>query len=338
MKVSGTGEFGLIGLLAEMVESARDGTAPAWRELIVGIGDDAAAWRADGLVQLATVDSMVEGVHFAPGLTPLHELGWKALAVNLSDIAAMGGSPRYALIALSLPGDTDIEEVRGFYRGMLEAAREYRVALAGGNISRSPIISVSITVLGAAESPERLLRRSAAQPGDAIAVTGYLGTAAAGLDMLKSGIRLDIEVAAYLRKAFLHPCPRTAEGELAARAGIRTAIDISDGLLADLGHVCEASRVGARLFAASIPIDPIVRAKFGARVLELALSGGEDYELLFTGSLEAIEKVAGAASCPVTVIGEVVPAPETGERITLLDRHGAPVRAGNAGWEHFRAR
>src|SRR4030042_1011157 len=231
MKVSEIGECGLIDLLAKMIADARlNQPAP---DLLIGIGDDAAAWKCSGSIQLATVDSMVQDVHFSLGTTTWQDLGWKSLAINLSDIAAMGGIPRYALVALSLPEETEVAGVTGLYQGMIELARQFKVAVVGGNISRSPLVSVTITVLGSSLN-ETILRRSPAMPGDTIAVTGYTGSAAAGLGMLTRKLDFRPRTARYFKNAFLHPLPRIAEGQLLVKHGITTAIAISDGLVSDL--------------------------------------------------------------------------------------------------------
>lgn len=172
MIVAEIGEFGLIDLLDKMIADARiDRLSP---DLIIGIGDDAAAWKCSGSIQLATVDSMVQGVHFSLETTPWQELGWKSLAINLSDIAAMGGIPRYALVALSLPPETEVADVTALYQGMIKLARRFKVAIVGGNISRAPEVTVTITVIGGSLNHD-VLKRSAAMPGDAIAMTGYPG-------------------------------------------------------------------------------------------------------------------------------------------------------------------
>ena len=332
MKVSELGEFGLIDLLAEMVSSSRDGQLTSWRQLIAGIGDDAAVWHGGASTQLATVDSLIQDVHFSLGMGSWEDLGWRALAVNLSDIAAMGGVPGYALVSLALPGDTEVEDVSALYKGMIELAQQFEVAIVGGDTSSAPLVAINITVLGSAQN-KQILARSTAQAGEKIAVTGYLGTAAAGLKMLTEQLELDPEAAACLKEAFLRPYPRIVEGQLLVEHGVKTAIDISDGLISDLNHICQASRVSARIEVDRVPIEPMVRANFTEEPLELALSGGEDYELLFTASAEVIEGVKRAASCPVTVIGEIV-AGKKGE-ITLVDRKGKPVSLDRRGWEHF---
>ena len=337
MKVSELGEFGLIDLLAEMACSAQDNQIASWQKLLIGIGDDAAAWRGDASTQLATVDSLIQDVHFSLDIFPWEELGWKALAVNLSDIAAMGGLPRYALVSLALPDDTEVDDVAALYRGMIELAQQSGVAIAGGNVSSAPLVVIHITVLAdTANQDGRLLTRSAAVPGEQIAVTGYLGAAAAGLDMLTDRLQFEPEAAACLKTAFLHPYPRLVEGRLLVEQGVKTAIDISDGLISDLRQICKSSQVGARLEIERVPIQPLVKANFGDKSIRLALSGGEDYELLFTGRAVTIDRVKNAASCPITVIGEIM-ADRVGE-VTLIDKEGNRVNSREAGWEHFTVR
>ncbi|MDM7998451.1 MAG: thiamine-phosphate kinase [Dehalococcoidia bacterium] len=327
MKVSELGEFGLIGLLARIVPQG----GPEHR-MLLGIGDDAAAWQGDDSTVLATTDAMVEGVHFTGG-TPWWQLGWKALAVNLSDIAAMGGVPTHALVNLSLPGDTEVEDVKQLYRGLADLAGRHQVAIVGGNITRAPLIMITVTVIGRG-LVEGLLMRSRAVPGDLVAVTGYLGAAAAGLRALSEKIDVSPQAAAYLNKARLQPQPRIAEGQLMVKLGVRAAIDVSDGLLADLGHVCKASNVGATVRAEAVPVHPLVEGVFRNDARRLALTGGEDYELLFTASQRVMEEVRAAlgAECPVTVIGEIT----HGTGVVLLGEDGKPYHIDGPGWDHFR--
>ena len=335
MKVSELGEFGLIELLAKIAYSSRDDQIASWKQLVMGIGDDAAAWQGNTSIQLATVDSFIQDVHFPSGIASWQELGWKALAANLSDIAAMGGMPRYALVSLALPGATEVEDITALFQGMNELAQQFGVAIIGGDTSNAPLVVINITALGNTRSQDKqILTRSTAKTGEKIAVTGYLGTAAAGLEMLTQKLQFDPETDAYLRQAFLQPYPRIAEGQLLVEQGVKTAIDISDGLISDLNHICNASQVSARIEIERVPIQPTVKTNFGGG-LELALAGGEDYELLFTASSDLIDKVKSAASCPVTVIGEIV----TGKpEVTLIDSQGNPFNLGKAGWEHFATR
>ncbi len=337
MKVSELGEFGLIDLLAKIADRTRDNQSPAWQNLVIGIGDDAAAWRSDTSIHLVTVDSFIQDVHFSLDITPWQEAGWKALAVNLSDIAAMGGMPRYAVVSLALPDDTEVNDVTALYQGMTKLAQEFGVAIVGGDTSRAPQVALNITVLGSTPNKSgSMLTRSGAKLGDRIAVTGYLGAASAGLEMLSSKLRFDDEASAHLKQAFLHPHPRISEGKLLLEQGVRAAIDISDGLVSDLGHICQASQLGARLKVDSVPVDPAVRARFGNRALELALVGGEDYELLFTASAEVIDKIRKIANCLITVIGDMVADKEN--KATLFDQRGNPFTLDRGGWEHFRQR
>jgi len=333
MKVSELGEFGLIGLLAKMAYRAQDKQIPAWQQLIIGIGDDAAAWHGGGLTQLATVDCLIQDVHFSLDITPWNELGWKALAINLSDIAAMGGVPLYAMVSLALPDHTEVDDVTALYQGMIELAQKSGVAIVGGDTSSAPLVAISITILGSNRSQDKnILTRSGARAGDRIAVTGHLGAASAGWEMLTKKLQFDAEATAHLKEAFLHPYPRIAEGQLLLDQGIKAAIDISDGLVSDLNHICQASQLGARIDVDRVPLHPDVKANFGDRALELALSGGEDYELLFTGSTEAIDRIRKIAPCQITVIGEMV---GKESELTLVDSQGNPFKLRKQGWEHF---
>ncbi len=335
MKVSELGEFGLIGLLAEMISTSQNKDAAAYRKLIIGIGDDAAAWRGDATTQLVTTDSLFQDVHFRLETTSWHELGWKSLAVNLSDIAAMGGVPMYAVVSLALPPDTEVDDVRALYQGMIELAQRFGVAIVGGDTCRAPLVSITVTVLGSAGGKNgKMLTRSAARPGDKIAVTGVLGASAAGMEMLDKRLELDAESDGQLRRAFLQPEPRVAEGQRLLALGVKAAIDISDGLISDLKHICDSSGVGARVEMERILIAPAVRAHFSDRALELATTGGEDYELLFTASDDVIDRVKAELSCLVTIIGEVVDG-KPGS-VVMVDEHGKLLSLAKTGWEHFK--
>ncbi len=342
MKISELGEFGLIGLLAEIVykSTSASATSGPGYHLLVGIGDDAAVWRSDTSIQLATTDTLVQGVHFTLDTTTWEELGWKALAINLSDIAAMGGYPRYTLVTLGLPPDTEIEDVTRLYRGMGEIAQQHDVAIVGGDVIGAPVVFISVTLMGITEGeanyPQNILARSAATAGDLIAVTGHLGTSAAGLHMLKANMQFDKETTSLFRQAHLRPFPRVHEGQILLAKGVRAAIDISDGLMGDLAKMCQASGVGALITADKVPIHPTVRAAFKDDCLRLALAGGEDYELLFTATREVMDKVKGAINCPVTVIGEIV-RDEAG-RVRLVDAEGEELSLAETGWDHFAGR
>jgi len=335
MKVSELGEFGLIDLLAEMASKFRGSKSAPLQKPMIGIGDDAAAWYCNKTIELATIDSLIQGVHFTLDTTGWHELGWKALAVSLSDIAAMGGAPRYALVTLGLPGHIEVDDVTELYRGMVELGNRFGVAIIGGDTSNAPLVIINSAVFGSVPGDfKNVLTRSAARIGDKIAVTGYLGGAAAGLEMLSRKVELSREDSNALKKAFLKPIPRVAEGQILLRQGVKTAIDISDGLISDLGHICKASKTGARIETERVPIHPVAKDNFKEHALEMALAGGEDYELLFTASNDIIDKVGKMVSCPVTVIGEIT-ADDTG-KITIVAKNGEPLEIAKTGWQHFK--
>lgn len=323
VKASELGEFGLIERLSRLVGAER----PA--ELIVGIGDDAAAWRSGDEVLLATTDTLVEGVHFLREVTPWADVGWKALAVNLSDIAAMGGEPTLALVTLAIPEDWKAEDADGLYGGLLECAREYGVAIAGGDIVSTGQFSVTVALLGKATrvaGQPALLRRDGARPGDAIGVTGTVGDSAAGLRRLRGGVPGDDTLA----RRHLRPEPRLAQGQAAVRAGVRCGIDVSDGLLQDLGHVCEMSGMGAMVRAEDIPLRAALKIAYPEVALELAATGGEDYELLLIGEASTL-----AAVPDVTVIGEMR---EGGSGLKVVDAAGSEMSFETSGWDHLHSR
>ena len=334
MKVSEIGEFGLIARLAKMAQNAKDKDAVAWQQLIIGIGDDAAAYFANNEIQLATVDSLVQDVHFSLSYMSWQELGCKSIAVNLSDIAAMGGFPRYALVSLGLPPDTEVENVIELYRGMFDIAGKFGLAIVGGDTVSSPVVFVSVTVIGSAGDRKRgMLRRSAAKPGDKIAVTNSLGASAGGLKMLQKNLKFAPKYAKQLRQAHLLPNPRVSEGQLLVENGVKCGMDVSDGLIGDLAHICAESKVGARINVDLVPVSPAAAACFGELGLEMALTGGEDYELLFTAGTQIMNKVIKAMPCPVMVVGEIT-AENTG-KVKMVDNSGKLYRIKKTGWDHF---
>ncbi len=329
MKVSDLGEFGLIDRLTKAVGAERP------ESLILGIGDDAAAWRVGDAVVLATTDTLVEGVHFLPGRVPWLDLGWKALAVNVSDIAAMGGTPQFALVTLALPPETPTDDVDALYAGMRECSEEYGVAVVGGDVVRAPQVVISVAVLGRAEldnsGQPQLMRRDAARAGHAIAVTGSLGDSAAGLRRLKDGAPPDDS----LVRAHLRPRPPLAAGRQAARLGVPCAIDVSDGLIQDLGHVCDLCGLGAIVRADSVPMSQELRSAFPDEALSLACTGGEDYQLVLIAPQETMRLLRASAQVRLTVIGEMDEHPE--QRPRLMDGSGKEIELAGAGWDHLRA-
>jgi thiamine-monophosphate kinase len=336
MHISELGEFPLIERVKHIVAAGAERP-----DILVGIGDDVAVLAGDGEeCLLATIDSQVENVHFLRGGITPQQLGRRALAINLSDIAAMGGTPQYALVSLALPVEMEVAWVDGLYRGLREEADRYGVAVVGGNMARSMEGAlVDVCVLGRVRR-EHLLLRSGARPGDRVLVTGNLGDAAAGLKLLLDA-QLSVEPAERdaLLARLLTPTPRVPEAAAIASLRLATAmIDVSDGLSSDAGHICEQSQVGVRLVAGDLPISSAARrvaGLTGAPPWELALSGGEDYELCFTAPPEAVEQLVAAVEAqgtPVTVVGEILPA-EGGRRLALPD--GQEVALEASGWQHF---
>jgi len=330
-------EVGEDRLVARFRELASAGLGDG---ILVGPGDDAAAIRiGDKRVLLLTCDMMVEEVHFRRDWASSEQIGWKALAQNLSDIAAMGGEPAFVVSSIAAPGHTDQEVVEGIARGLIACASRYGATLVGGDLVGSPgPIAVDVAVTGWVED-DLLVRRSGARPGDVVVVTGALGAAAAGLVALRRGLaeKPEAEVTRALQ-AHREPQPRLAEGRAIAGARRATAMmDVSDGLANDLPRLCAESGVGARLYVERIPVDPACAAvadKTSADAVALATSGGEDYELLFTCPSGAIQEIAAAVSAasgsPVTVIGEIVP----GDSVTLVDARGK-ARSLGTGFNHF---
>jgi thiamine-monophosphate kinase len=297
-----------------------DRLPPTPASLAVGPGDDAAVWEAPrGSLQVLTTDALVEGVHFDRRLVTPADIGYRALAVNISDVAAMGGAPHLALLSLALPDDITPEVLDGLVDGLLAMAAEANVSVAGGNITRTPgPLLLDVTVVGSVK-PRKVLRRAGAQPGDIIYVTGALGAAAAGLAWLREAHEgdgphaepADADMAACVAR-YRRPSPRTRVGSLLGRNRAATAcMDLSDGLGDAVRQVSEASGTGARLDAAALPIHAGARQWFASRGEDplAAAAVSDDYELLFTvprrrlGRLRHVAREARGV--PLTRIGEV---------------------------------
>ncbi|MBI4298961.1 MAG: thiamine-phosphate kinase [Chloroflexi bacterium] len=335
MKVKELGEFGLISLLAKLVakesQTAAEIAGDAGFRLLLGIGDDAAAWRNPPSTELFTTDTMVEGVHFVLERIGWRDLGWKIMAANYSDIAAMGGTPLYSIITLGLRDETSVEGIVDMYRGMLAVAGEYGGAIVGGDVVRSPTLFVTAALTGATEGG--IMTRSAARPGDQVAVTGSLGSSAGGLRMILQGLSFRSEVASHLLEAHHRPRPRIAQARILKDIGVLAAMDISDGLVDDLSKICQASGVEGVVHAEKVPMSPLLEEAFPTDSLSLALGGGEDYELLLTAPDATMKKASHALDVPVSVIGEII----SGEpgRVTALDKEGHAKHVPKRGWNHF---
>jgi len=323
LRLAELGEFGLIDRIAHKV--AASPSVP------LGIGDDAAALLpTPHHLTLITTDMLLEGVHFDLSFCDPQSLGRKSLAVNLSDLAAMGARPRQFLLGIALPSEISIEFMDGFMAGVMGMAERFGVTLVGGDTCASKGgLAISITALGE-QVPERVVKRSGASAGDLIYLSGTVGDAAAGLAELRRGVG-----EGFLVERQLDPQPRVAAGVALAEAGLASAmIDVSDGVLADLGHICELSGTGARLDLGGLPLSPEYRAACGADPFALALSGGEDYELLFCSPRDRraeVEALFQQIGLPVSLLGEIT----AGNQVELFTPAGNPYTLARRGFDHF---
>ena len=325
--------------LVAMIRRLLGGDEPGVR---LGLGDDAALVDLGQSLGILTADMMVEGVHFERATISPRDLGYKALAVNVSDVAAMGGSPRYALASLALPPDIEPGWVVELYGGLRECAAEHAVSVVGGDTSAAQIVVVSVALTGEV-AEGGAVTRAGARPGDRLVVTGSLGAAAGGLELSRAKGR-DAAVAAAtewgrsLLAAQARPAARVGEGQTLAQSGATAMMDISDGLAKDLSRLCRESDVGAAVSLADVPVASALRELkriVPVDPLELALHGGEDYELLAALPGEA---VAGASrmlrdrlGAPLTDIGEIREAPG----LVAVEADGSEQPLRHEGWDHF---
>lgn len=323
MELSEIGEFGLIERLRAKLGEPADGE--------VWIGDDTAVLRAPAGTILFTTDLLIEHVHFDTKFTGPEDLGYKALAVNISDVAAMGGTPRRAVIGLGVTPGLGLEWIEGLYSGMKECCDEFDMAVVGGDVSRSTQIIISVALLGN-PAGRLFIQRSGARVGDAVCVTGTLGASAAGLRLMREENRDRLD----LLRAHLRPVPRVREAQILRKHLPTSMIDISDGFSVDLGHICDSSEVGVLVESNHLPLVDLSGVALDESPLQLALSGGEDYELCFTIPQDrcdaAMAAVTEATGTLVTKVGEVVE-PARG-RILLVESGDTPLEA--PGWDHLR--
>jgi len=345
MKLSNIGEFGLIRAIQKLSFQSSPDT-------MIGIGDDAAVLKiAPAALLLATTDMLIEGVHFDLTYTDFYSLGWKSAAVNLSDIAAMGGKPRFCLTSLAIPAHIPVEAVKDYYQGFSSLVRAHKTILVGGDTCSSKDgLVISVTVLGEAKK-QMAVPRSGAKQGDRIFVTGTLGDSGAGLELLqsgvrsqKSGVRRGKDKSAIrnpqsammtLLERHLRPVPRVEWGRQIALSGCASSmIDVSDGLSSDLFHLCEESGVGAVLLSDALPLSKSLLKSadhLNKPPLHYALSGGEDYELLFTVPLSRMKRLK-ALPIPITEIGMIT----TGYKMFLMNAVGRKTALQPTGYTHFK--
>ncbi len=320
-------EFALIDRII-----ARLGDAAA-SDILVAPGDDAAAWVPVGGAVVASTDTIAEGTHWRPGLLTMADVGWRAIATSVSDLAAMGATPQVVLVAASLGPAVTLEELNELIDGMAEACIAHEVKVAGGDVVRGRSTSLTITSLGGARLDRAgramVMRRDAAQVGDSVAISGSPGAAATGLRLAERGVEISPATTEALT-AWRRPRARTELGLAAENLGVPCAIDVSDGLVQDLRHIAERSGVGVELDLDALPLPTSAVATFGSEeARDLVLAGGDDYELLLVARNSVLEALEG-----VTIIGRVVET-HPGE-VVVRQVDGAPYPI-PAGWDQLRS-
>ncbi len=330
--VGDIGENALIERIQRRIATAAI-PSPTGFNLRLGPGDDAAAWTLNPpSAEIASTDAIVEGVHFRRETSNWNDIGWKACASNLSDIAAMGAEPLAALITLGLPPQLPLSALDDLYSGILDACAAYPTTPIGGDIVASPVLFIAITITGRPHGQP--LTRAAAKPGDAIAVAGPLGASRGGLLLLESSQPINNHHRRQLANAHRRPHPQLDAARILQNHRVRCAMDISDGLAADLPKLASAAGLAARIDPARIPPHPALIAEFGNEALPLALAGGEDYQLLFTApppvARAILAQLPGAA-----IIGEIVHG-EPGS-VTIANQNETLLSLAAPIWEHFRS-
>jgi thiamine-monophosphate kinase len=328
MSLDKIGELGIIEKLRHIAKGRS-------KKIKIGIGDDCAVIGNSELDTLVTTDTLIENVHFNLSYFPPVALGEKAIAVNLSDIAAMGGVPLYILISLGIPASTQVEFVEELYVGFENMAKKYNCSIIGGDTVKSEsALMISVTIIGEAKK-NASLSRAGAKNKDKIFITGVLGDSAAALDLLEKSGTTKNEII----ERHLSPTPRLEEGQrLAGDIGASAMIDLSDGLVSDLQRICDESQCGARIYLDKIPLSKCLRewGKLSKKnVLDYALYGGEDYELLFTideNRIQSLEKIWQNMKTPITCIGEI---DKKRKGIALVYEDGKEEPPAKGGYDHF---
>lgn len=331
-------ESDLVEIIKQRVNSS--GSVP---DDEVGVGDDAAVLRFDADHIVLTADAMVDGVHFLSDTMTWHDIGWKCIVSNQSDIAAMGALPEHAVLTLAIPATTRVGDLDEILSGVIGALDRYGGRLVGGDTVSSDRIIISVSMTGRLTSETQPLKRDTALPGDLVAVTGPLGGSAGGLmAMTKSSEGMapaSRDDASKLMSLHFRPSPRVdIAGEL-VNAGAKCAMDVSDGLLLDLERICAASGVDAVVEAARVPVEPALRRAYPEVATELALTGGEDYELVYVANAPTIAKVNAAQpdveQADFGIVGEIVPRRASEAKVTVLDETGREIEFDAKGWDHF---
>lgn len=333
-QISSISEFDLIKRLNNIIieNTSHDYSS---ENIIMGIGDDAAIVNPIESKNVVTTDTMVENTHFIYDLTNFRNLGWKSLATNYSDIAAMGCKPIHSVVNLGLRPNQKISDIEEIYLGFCELVNEFGGSIIGGDVVRSDTFFISITVTGVSEN-DTILTRNKAQIGDEIFVTGNLGNSRVGLEIiLNSPENINLSNNKHFIQAHTRPNPNIQQGLDLVRAGITTAMDISDGLLNDLKKMCDSSGVGADIYIESIPADKHIKDKYPEKWDEIVISGGEDYELLFTADHNSINKLKNISESKFFSIGKIT---DQSSGIKVVDSKGQIKTYNQLGWDHFKGK
>ena len=331
-----TGEFDLIRRLHSLLKA--ESPADSKDGLFIGIGDDCAVVLRGATAELLTADAMVDGVHFRSGQIDWFDLGWKAMVSNQSDIAAMGGIPGHALVTLGVTEDLSVSDIESVYRGMAAAMNEFGGEIVGGDTVRSSVFFISVALIGTAgvncTGEPALLRRDRARVGDIIAVTGPVGGSAGGLRALAKNRHSPD--AKNLKTTHFRPRARVDLGKALVDSGFECGIDVSDGLMADLARICESSGVGAEIEAHKVPVPDELKREYPEDWLDLALGGGEDYELIVTAPAEAFQRLDKVLVGNLHVIGKISERPPaTQHPISAIGVDGSAIAVAHYGWDHF---
>jgi thiamine-monophosphate kinase len=321
-------EFALID---DLVAKLRPSDLP---DLVVGIGDDSSAIRRGPFIDVYTTDTMVDGVHFLSESVVWEDLGWKSIAVNLSDIAAMGAEPLHTLVTLGIPAGFSSIQLESIYTGIDAITSELGGSVTGGDIVRADNLFISVTAVGtidtrSSENPEPMLRSNSSS-GDVIGLAGVVGASSAGLRFIMAGKPVPEWAQVHNR-----PIPGVSTGQALRNAGVRCAIDVSDGLVADLGHICERSNVAATVDMANVPVSAELKTMLPKDWQRLALTGGEDYVLLFTCTEEVFAHAESTIETPLARIGAVSDRADSEQYVTVIDDAGNDITPTQGGWDHL---
>lgn len=328
------GEFGFIQRLSNVVSAASyDGD----KDIFVGIGDDGAVVGSPENNSILTTDALVDGVHFKSSDGRWYDVGWKSAVSNLSDIAAMGGTPDHALVTIGVPLNSPAEIFDGIYSGMNAAFQSFGGRVVGGDVVSSPTMFINVALTGHtsvnANGEPILLTRNAAKSGDLVCITGTLGSSAGGLEVLRRK-STDTNSRVLIERHF-HPIPRIDIGQALLEAGVRCAMDISDGLIGDLEKIAIQSSVNIAIDLSKIPTEPELKSIFGEKAIDFALGGGEDYELVFTTSKSTLAQLNDKERNSINIIGKVSKSSDNEGHVTVVDKNNKPYRALRKGWDHL---